>query len=120
MLEDYRSIVNPVLRRNEAEVMALPIGWARGEAIPAIDRFIATRIERHLRHAAALAAGRRKHLARTPRALAAAVPATIAAHRLARRSAVGATVGFVLEAFLLVEGLFAGTEDEGTSTVNAS
>jgi len=106
--------------RTLIELKKLAIRWAGGEAIPAVDRFIAARIERHLRHAAALAARRCEHLARAAGALAAAVPTAIAAHLLARRTAVGASVGFVLKAFLLVKGLFAGTEDEWTSAVHAS
>src|SRR5215469_7359452 len=87
----------------------------RGEAIPAIDRFVAARIERHFRHAAAVAARRREHLTRTAGALAAAAAG---AHLLARLTAIRTAVRFGLETFLLVKALFARTEDELASAVH--
>src|SRR5579883_831352 len=88
----------------------------RGKAIPAIDRFIAARVERNFRYAAALAARRREHLARASRALAA--DAAGRTHLLARLPAVGTAIRLVLEAFLLVKALFARTEDELASAVH--
>ena len=91
----------------------------RSEAIPAVDRFIAARIERHLGHAAAAAARRREHLTGAAGAVAAATAAAaVPAHLLARLTAVGTAIGLVLEAFLLVKGLFARTENELATTVH--
>ena len=89
----------------------------RGEAIPAIDRLVAARIERHFRHAAAVAARCREHLTRTAGALA-ATAAAAGAHLLARLTAIRTAVRFILKTFLLVKALFARTEDELASTVH--
>jgi hypothetical protein len=84
------------------------------EAIAAIDRFVAARIERHLGNAATLVAGGRKHFAgtSTARAVATPAPGAAGAHSFASLPAIGTAVGLVLETFLLVKALFAGTENE--------
>jgi hypothetical protein len=90
------------------------------EAVAAVHGLIPSRIERDFGHAAALAAGRGEHFARTSAATLATASAAliVGPHGLASLAAVGATVGFVLEAFLLVKALFARTKDELTSTVH--
>ncbi|HKU67846.1 MAG TPA: hypothetical protein VJP85_08720 [Candidatus Baltobacteraceae bacterium] len=88
------------------------------KAIAAIHRLVAARLERYFRNAAALAARRLVHFA----ALAAAHTGTAAravTHLLACLTAIGASVGFVLETFAGVELLFAGRERELASTVHA-
>jgi len=79
------------------------------ETIATVHRFVTARIERNLGNIAAVAARCLKHFARTPAAAFThthASSAVLRAHRLARGPAIGATVGLVLEAFLLVELLF--------------
>jgi hypothetical protein len=90
------------------------------EAVAAVHRFIAARIERDLGYAAALAAGRLEHFTRTATAAAAAFAAAgvAGAHGLARLTAIRTTVRLVLKAFLLVKTLFARTEDELASAVD--
>jgi hypothetical protein len=88
------------------------------EAIAAIDRFVATRLERHFCHAAALAAGCAEFFALTAKT-AAATCAAAALLRFTRRTTVWATVGLVLEAFHCEKFLFAGRKRERTRTINA-
>jgi hypothetical protein len=88
------------------------------EAVAAIHRFVAARIERNLGYAAALTARRLEHFTGT-----AAAPLTAAAriagpHGLAGLPAIGTPVWLILKAFLLVKTLFARTEDELASTVD--
>jgi hypothetical protein len=87
------------------------------EAIAAVYRLIAARLERHLGNAAALAARGLIHFA----ALAAAHTGSTArarAHLLASLTAIGATVRFVLETFAGIELLFTGSERELPSAVH--
>jgi len=91
----------------------LTVARTAGETIAAIDRLVATRLERNFRYSAALAAGGFEHFARG------AISAT-AARRLARftsRTTVGATVGFVLKALCGIKFLFAGGKRELTSAI---
>ncbi len=104
---------------------------ARLEAIAAIDGLVAAREERHFGRLAALAAGRLMHLASgsaaagaTATAVAAAVTAAVSAAagstlRLTGRTAFGATVGLVLEAFAREELLFARAKNELAVAINA-
>jgi hypothetical protein len=94
----------------------LAIRGPRREAIPAIHRLVAARIERNLRYATALTARRSEHFTWT----AAATFATALirrTHGFARLTTIGATVRLVLKTFLLVKALFARAEDELTSAV---
>jgi hypothetical protein len=94
----------------------LAVAGTRLEAIAAVHRLVAARLERHFGNAAALAA---RGLVHFP-ALAAAHtgPAGTRAHLLARLAAVGATVGFVLETLAGVELLLSGRERELTSAIH--
>jgi hypothetical protein len=118
---DYDGVVLTFRPARSADLSAIEglIGSAirgpRCEAIPAIDRFVAARIERHLSDAAALAARRREHFPGTSAALTAAAAG---AHLLARLAAIRTAIWLVLKTFLLVKALFARTEDELTSTVH--
>lgn len=84
------------------------------EAVAAINRLIATRLEWHFGHAAALAAGRAEHFAlataaaTAESAAATAATASAAARSLTRSAAIGATVGLVLKALHGEKLLFAG------------
>lgn len=69
------------------------VGAASSEAIAAVDRLIAARLERYFRNAAALTAGRLEHFTRT------AAPAVRRASGLACRSALGAAARLIGEAF---------------------
>jgi hypothetical protein len=89
------------------------------EAVAAVYRFIAARVERDFGYGAALTARRLEHFPRTAASAAAFAAALIAgAHGLARLTAIGTAVGLVLEAFLLVKALFARSEGELASTVD--
>ena len=79
----------------------------RGEAIPAIDRFVAARIKRHFRNSAAVAARCRKHL---PGASATLAAGPAGAHLLARLTAIRTAIRLVLKTLLFVKALFARTE----------
>jgi hypothetical protein len=92
----------------------------RGEAVPAVHRLIAARIEWNLGYSAALAARSGEHLARTSRPAFATAAVTTAGvrHLLAGLTAIGAPIRLVLETFLLVKPLFAGAKNELASTVD--
>src|SRR5581483_9136667 len=87
------------------------------EAVRAVDRLIAARLERHLGLLATLRAGRGEHLAAWPIAAVAAFGAPTA---LVRRSTGGATGGFVGEALLCEELLLPFREGERGTAVAAS
>jgi hypothetical protein len=89
------------------------------EAIAAVHRLIAARLERHLGNAAALAARGLVHFTALTAAAAHTGSAACIAHLLARLTAIGTTVRFVLETFAGVELLLAGRERELASTVHA-
>jgi hypothetical protein len=89
------------------------------EAIAAVYRFVAARLERLFRDAAALAAGGLEHFAALTAAAAHACAAAAVAHLLARLTAIRTTIGLVLKTFAGVELLFAGRERELASTVHA-
>ncbi|HEX8807291.1 MAG TPA: hypothetical protein VF741_10085 [Candidatus Aquilonibacter sp.] len=92
------------------------------KTIAAVHRLIATRVEWHLGHTAAIAAGRLEHLTRTRGTFAATTShatAVLRAHGFARGTAIGATVRFVLKTFLLVKALLTGAEDELPATIHA-
>ena len=93
------------------------------EAIPAIDGLVAAGLERHFSRTSAAAASRAEHLPLSAAAAAAAVKALTAAAaafgRFARRTAIGASARLVLEAFLSVEFLFAGSKGELLTAVHA-
>src|SRR5947209_4282331 len=100
----------------------------RLEAVVAVDRLVAARLERNFRLLPAAAAGHAVHLARAaPAGVAAsvraagvaAVPAAALARVLARGAAVGAAVRLVLEALRREELLFAGREEELRTAVGA-
>jgi hypothetical protein len=88
------------------------------EAIAAVHRLVAARLERHFRYTAALAAGRLEHFTALTAAHAAAAT-RIGTHLLARSAAIGATVGFVLETLAGIELLFTGGERKLTSAIDA-
>ncbi|HEV3092781.1 MAG TPA: hypothetical protein VGX91_15175 [Candidatus Cybelea sp.] len=89
------------------------------EAVAAIDRFVASRLERDFRDAAALAARRFEHLA-----LASAHTASAAAVRgtsgFTRCAAIRAAAGLVGEALHCEKLLFARSEWELLSAIHAS
>jgi hypothetical protein len=96
---------------------SLAVGRSRLKAIAAVHRLIAARLERNFRYAAALAAGGLEHFT----ALAAAhsgTPTRRVAHLLARLTAIGTTVRFVLETFAGVKLLLTGRERELTSAIH--
>jgi hypothetical protein len=83
------------------------------EAIAAVDRFVAARLERNFRNAAALAAGRAEHFALAAAAGSAAArtgaaAGSAAAGRFTRRTAIGAPVGLIGKALHCKKLLFAG------------
>jgi hypothetical protein len=95
----------------------LAVARTRLEAIAAIHRLVAARLERNFRNAAALAAGGLEHFT----ALSAAHTGSAArtrAHLLARRTAIGTTVRLVLEAFAGIELLLTGSKCELPSAVH--
>src|SRR5262245_3227488 len=123
--------------------LAAPASAHALEAVGAVDRLVAARLERHLGLAAAARAGRREHLAARPVvaaavaaraavvaaaeavaagrvavAAAAAAAATTALH-LARAPALRAATGLVGQAAALVELLLPGGECELLTTVAA-
>jgi len=122
--------------RRRAALKLLPVRRRPGlEAIAAIDGLVAARLERHFGRLSALAAGGLEHLAaRTARHPAACARAVTAARagtnaaaaaargsslRLACRTALGATIRLVLEAFAGKELLLARAKDELAVAVNA-
>jgi hypothetical protein len=89
------------------------------EAVAAIHRLVAARLERNLGDAAALAARGLEHFATLSTAAAHTGSAAGAgAHLLASLTAIGATVRLVLEAFAGIELLFTSGERELTSAVH--
>jgi hypothetical protein len=88
------------------------------EAIAAVHRLVAARLERHLGNAAALAARGLVHFTALTAAHAGSAARAVA-HLLTRLTAIGTTVRFVLETFAGVELLLAGRERELASTVHA-
>jgi hypothetical protein len=89
------------------------------ETVSAINGFVTAWIERHFGDAAALAARRSEHFARTSAGYAVAVRSGIVSpHGFASLTAIRTTIGLVLETLLLVKALFAGTEDELTPAID--
>jgi hypothetical protein len=100
------------------------------ETLAAIDRFVATRLERHFSRATALAANRLVHLALpATTAVTAAAPTCVGAAaataaagcalRFTRGATIGTTVRFVLEAFGGKKLLLAGAKGELRIAVRA-
>src|SRR5438552_12601636 len=113
------------MERAASDVRPPVVGWCglvRGalalEAVAAVHGLVAARLERHFGRSAAAAARRPEHLA-----LAAAVVARAAAAaafgRFTGGPAIGATARLVLEAFLSVEFLLAGSERKLLTAVHA-
>jgi hypothetical protein len=98
------------------ELGELSVGRTGLEAIPAVNRLIASRLERNLRDAATLAASGFEHLALSA---AAATAAALRAAGLAGGAAIGATVRFIGEALHCEELLLAGRERELASAIDA-
>jgi hypothetical protein len=104
---------------------SLPIRGRTGrEAVAAVDRLVATRLERHFGRLPALAASRLEHLAATAArrstVTAAAAATAGTALGLAGRAAFGTTIGFILEAFAREELLLSRTKNELAVTINAA
>ena len=102
----------------------LVCGPLRREAISAIYRLVAARLERHLRILAACAACHIEHLACAAASVRSARGAETSAAaaafgRLARRAAIWAAIGLVLKAFAGEELLFSRTEDKFRAAVGA-
>jgi hypothetical protein len=113
--------------------LVLPVRAApRGEAVAAIDGFVAARLKRHFRRLSALATRRLEHLtsaastgaparsARSRVASAATGAAARAALRFAGRTALGATIRLVLKAFAGEKLLLAGTKNKLAVAINAT
>jgi len=119
---------SPLTRRLAALPQTLPIrGRTRREAIAAVNRLVAARLERHFGRLSALAAGRLEHLAATAtrRSAASAVASAAATAAGSTLSLTGgaafrATIGLVLEAFAREELLFAGAKNELAVAINAA
>jgi hypothetical protein len=100
--------------------LVLSIAWARLEAIAAIHRLVSPRLERHFGYAAALAARGLVHLPALTAAAAHPGPAAgLGTHLFARLTAIRTAVGLVLKTFAGVKLLFACSESELASAVNA-
>src|SRR5690242_16637232 len=116
-----RAQTNAVDPSANAVVHRLAIAGARREAIAAVNRLVAARLERNFRYAAALAASCFEHLA--PRsAVTSAVAATdraSAARSFACRTAIRASAGFVRKAFAGIKFLFVCGERERASAIDA-
>jgi hypothetical protein len=87
------------------------------EAIAAVHRFVAARLERHLCYAAALAARSLEHFTALTAAHSGSAAGT-RAHLLTRLTAIGTTIRFVLETFACVELLFTSGERELPAAVH--
>jgi hypothetical protein len=85
------------------------------EAVAAVYRLVATRLERNFRYSAALAASRFEHFALPAVAFTAAAAARTS--RFAGRAAVGAAIGLIGKALAGEKFLLTGREGELTSTV---
>src|SRR5579872_1214096 len=101
----------------DAGAHRLAVAGTRGEAVTAVHRLVAARLERDFRNAAALAAGRFEHLSAAAAAETAATAA--AAGSLAGRAAIAAAARLVGESFACKEFLLACCERERTSAINA-
>lgn len=93
------------------------VASGRREAIAAVNRLVATRLERNFRNSAAAAASGFEHL--TTSAAAATTVAAFTALRFTRSAAVDTTAGLVGEALGSEEFLFARRERELISAVDA-
>jgi hypothetical protein len=94
------------------------------ETIAAVDRFVATRLERNFRDAATLAARCTEHFALGTAAAAAATRATSATRSAAagsftRRATIGATIGLICKALHSKKLLFAGRKRKLARTIDA-
>jgi hypothetical protein len=97
-------------------------GSLRREAITAIYRLVAARLERYLGILAARAARNIEHFACSAAAVCSARGAESSAAAfggLARRAAIGATIGLVLKAFASEELLFSRAEDKFRTAIGA-
>ncbi len=105
---------------------ALPVRAAAGlEAVAAVNRLVATRLERYFGRLSALAARGLEHFAtaaasRSAAAAVASATAARAALRLTRRSAFRAAIRLILEALARKKLLLAGTKNELAVTINAA
>ena len=99
----------------------LAVARFRLEAVAAVHRLIAARLERHFRNAAALAAGCLVHFPALTAAAhrGSAAAAAGRAHLLARLPAIRAAVRLVLKAFAGIKLLFAGSKSELPTTIDA-
>ena len=94
-------------------VEVLSIAGASGEAVPAIHRFVAARLERNFRQTAALTARRFEQLATV-------VTGRLRPLRFTRGAAIGATVGLISKALHREEFLLAGRKCERASAVDTA
>jgi hypothetical protein len=97
----------------------LAVALSRREAVFAVDRLVAARLERNFRYAAALTAGRLEHLTALAAAAAVATAAAFAAAGFASGTAIGAAVGLIGEALLREKLLFTRGECERLSAIDA-
>jgi hypothetical protein len=114
-----RAQTNTVDPSADSIVHRLTVAGARREAVAAVNRFVAARLERYFRYAAALAAGRLEHFALSA-AAATRTAAAAAAGSFARCAAIAATAGLIRKAFARIEFLFACREREAASAIDAS
>jgi hypothetical protein len=98
-----------------------------GEAVAAVDRLVAARLERHFGRLSALAARGLEHLASAASSattaaagVASATTAAGSALRLAGRAAFRAAIRLVLEAFARKELLLSGTKNKLAVAINAA
>ena len=92
------------------------------EAVAAVNRLVAARLERHFGRTSAAAACRAEHLALTAAETATAAPAIAAACStagLTSLTAIGAAIWFVLEAFLSIEFLLTGSKCKLRAAIDA-
>jgi hypothetical protein len=94
------------------------------EAVAAVNRLVAARLERHFGRTSAAAACRAEHLALTAAetaaaAAAAAIAAACSTAGLTSLTAIGAAIWFVLEAFLSIEFLLTGSKCKLCAAIDA-
>jgi len=91
------------------------------EAVAAVNRLVAARLERHFGRTSAAAACRAEHLALSAAesAAATAIAAACSTAGLTSLTAIGAAIWFVLEAFLSIEFLLTGSKCKLRAAIDA-
>jgi hypothetical protein len=92
------------------------------EAVAAVNRLVAARLERHFGRTSAAAACRAEHLALSTAetaTAAAAIAAACSTAGLTSLTAIGAAIWFVLEAFLSIEFLLTGSKCKLCAAIDA-